>query len=108
MSSLSLLILIIVFSLFYLYIIKSLKDNTITMDLLFFLFVGIILSFTLCVFYFYFNDLTISAIISFILMINNFLTIREIKHINKKYIIVSILYFIYSVYIFSYVLLKLL
>ncbi|MBR1416639.1 MAG: hypothetical protein IJ572_02350 [Bacilli bacterium] len=106
MSNISLLILVLSFSLFYLYIINSLKEDKLSKDLLFFLLIGIILIFTLAVFYFYFQDINLSLIISFLLCINNYLLIREIKNINKRYIIITIPYFLYFIYVFFIILLK--
>ena len=84
MSNTILLILIVSFSLLYLYLINLLKNDKFSKDLLFFVLISIILIFTLSVFYYYFQELAISLIISGLLVINNTLMIREIKLINNK------------------------
>jgi hypothetical protein len=101
----TLLWLIISLSLLFFLFINLLKKNLISNDLLFFIFASTILSLTLLVFYFYFQDYFISFISSCMLMINNFLLIREIKHIIKHYDFMSLPYFAISIYIFSYLLL---
>ena len=106
MSNISMLFLIISFSLLYLYIINSLKNNKLSKDLLFFLLISIILMFSLTIFYFYFQDNNISLIISFLLVINNYLMLREIRIINYHYIYISFPYFIYFLYVFIKILIK--
>ena len=106
MSNISLLIVIISFSLFYLYLINSLKEDKLSKDMLFFTLISIILIFTLTVFYFYFQDIAISLVISILLMVNNFFLIKEIKYINKKYVLVTLPYFLYFVYTTIYILIK--
>ena len=107
MSRPSLLILIIIFSLFYLFIINSLKNDKISKDLLFFLLVNILLVFSLNIFYFYFQNEVFSFIISFLLLINNILMFKEIKYIHSKYYLITIPYFIYIIYIVIFMLIKL-
>lgn len=107
MSINSMLFLILSFALFYFLLLNMLSQNKMSKDLLFFLFANIILAFTLCIFYFYFYDEYIAFFISFLFMINNYFIVREIKHIYKRYIIYSIPYFIFSVYVFSYLLISL-
>ena len=106
MSNISMLFLIISFSLLYLYIINSLKNNKLSKDLLFFLLISIILMFSLTIFYFYFQDNNISLILSFLLVINNYLMIREIRIINHHYIYITLPYFIYFLYVFIKILIK--
>ena len=100
MSNVSLLILIVSFSLFYLFLVDSLKDDHISKDLLFFVLIGIILVFSLSVFYFYFQDINLSFIISLLLVLNNLLMLKEIKLIHHKFFLVTIPYFLYFVYVF--------
>ena len=104
MSIYTLLFTIIAVSLLFFYLIDLLMENRITNDLLYFVFLTVILSGTLIIFYYYFQDMIISLITSFVLMFNNFLLIREIKHIENRYVGVSLPYFILSVYFFSYIL----
>lgn len=108
MSNSTLLILIVSFSLLYLYFLKLIKQNKFSNDLLFFLIISIILIFTLTIFYYYFQELKISTIISGLLVINNILMVREIRLIDKKYTIISIPYFIFFLGVFIYLILKLL
>ena len=107
MSNLSLLILIMSFSLLYLFFINSLKEDNFSKDLLFSLLIGTILIFSLSIFYFYFEDLKLSLILNFLLIINNLLILREIKLINDRYVLSSIPYVLYFIYTFFYILLKL-
>ena len=107
MSNISLLVLIISFSLFYLFLVDSLKNNHISKDLLFFLFIGILLIFSLSIFYFYFQDINLSFIISILLIINNLLLTREIFIIKHRLFIITIPYFLYFFYIFIFLLIKL-
>ena len=107
MSNITLLIIIISFSALYLYLIKLLKNDKFSKDLLFFLLIGIILIFTLTIFYCYFQELNLSIIISGLLVINNFLLIRELKLISNKSLVFSLPYFIIFLTIFLYLLIKL-
>ena len=107
MSNLTLLILIISFSSLYLYLINLLKNDRFSNDLLFFLLISIILIFTLSVFYYYFQELNISIIISGLLVINNYLLLREIRLINNKLIIFPIPYFIFFLGVFIFLIIKL-
>ena len=104
MSIYTLLFTIIAVSLLFFYLIDLLIENRMTNDLLYFVFLTVILSGTLIIFYFYFQDNIISLITSSILMFNNFLLIREIKHIENRYIGVTLPFFVLSVYYFSYIL----
>ena len=103
MNVISLLILVVSFSLFYIGLISKIDKENFTNDLLFFLIVGIILFFMLSVFYFYFQDQNLSLIITIILNLNNTLLLRELHYINKYYFYIMLPYYIY----FIYVLLKL-
>ena len=107
MSNLTLLILIVSFSTLYLYLINLLKNDRFSKDLLFFLLISIILIFTLSIFYYYFQELSVSLIISGLLVINNILLVREIKLINNKSIIFSIPYFLFFLGVFIYLIIKL-
>lgn len=106
MSNITLIILIVSFSTLYLYLINLLKNNKFSKDLLFFLLISIILIFTLSVFYYYFQELNISLIISGLLVINNLFIINEIKHINKKLVIFPIPYFLFFLGVFIYLIIK--
>ena len=107
MSNITLLILIISFSSLYIYFLKLLKQDKFSNDLLFFLIVSIILIFNLTVFYYYFQELNISIIISGLLVINNLLMVREIRLINKKFILIPIPYFLFFLGVFITLLIKL-
>ena len=107
MSNISLLILIVSFSLFYLFLVDSIKDNHISNDLLFFVFIDIILVFSLSIFYFYFQDINLSFIISILLTINNLLILREVFLIKHRFFIITLPYFLYFAYISIFLLFKL-
>jgi len=99
MSIISLLILIISFSLFYLALISKINKENFTNDLLFFLLIGFILIFTLSVFYFYFQDYNLSFVVSLILVLNNILLLKELVFINKYYLFIILPYFLYFTYV---------
>ena len=107
MSNITLLILIVSFSLLYLLFLNLVKQDKFSNDLLFFLIVSIILIFNLTVFYYYFQELNISIIISGLLVINNLLMVREIRLINKKFILIPIPYFLFFLGVFITLLIKL-
>ena len=107
MSNITLLILIVSFSLLYLHFLNLVKQDKFSNDLLFFLIVSIILIFNLTIFYYYFQELNISIIISGLLVINNLLMVREIRLINKKFIIIPIPYFLFFLGVFITLLIKL-
>ena len=106
MSNISLLILIISFSLLYLCLINTLKNNKFTNDLLFFLLIDMILVFTLSIFYFHFQELNISIIISIFLIFDNILLFKELTTISKKASILTIPYLLYFTYVFIKLLFK--
>lgn len=105
MTLATLLFLIIAISLLFISLINLLKKDLISNDLLFFIFVSIILSITILIFYFYFQDIYISFMASFMMIINNFLLIREIKNIIHHYDLLTWPFFIFTTYIFAYLLL---
>ena len=107
MSIYTLLFTIIAVSLMFFLLIDILMDDKITNDLIYFVLLFGIFSGVLIVFYYYFQDNVISLVSSFFLMINNFLLIREIKRIYERYLLISIPFFIMSVYYFSYILVSL-
>ena len=107
MSNYTLLILIISFSLLYLYFLKLLKQDRFSNDLLFFLIISIILIFTLTIFYYYFQELNISIVISGLLVINNLLMLREIKLIDKRYVFIPLPYFLFFLGVFIYLITRL-
>ena len=107
MANISLLILLISFSIFYIFLLDSLKDNHISKDLLFFIFTNIMLIFFLSIFYYYFQNINVSFIISFLLTINNVLMLREIFLIHHRFFVVSIPYLIYFLYVFILLFIKL-
>ena len=107
MSNITLLILIVSFSLLYLLFLNLVKQDKFSNYLLFFLIVSIILIFNLTVFYYYFQELNISIIISGLLVINNLLMVREIRLINKKFILIPIPYFLFFLGVFITLLIKL-
>ena len=107
MSNITLLILIVSFSLLYLYFLNLIKQDKFSNDLLFFLIISIILIFTLTIFYFYFQELYISIIISGLLVINNLLMVKEISLINKRFIYIPLPYFLFFLGVFIYLLTKL-
>lgn len=100
-----LLFIVISISLLFLTLINLLSKDLITNDLLFFIFVWIILSIALLIFYFYFQDYYISFITSGMLLVNNFLLVRELKRISNHYDILSLPFFFITTYLFSYLLL---
>lgn len=105
MSLKTLLLLVISISLLFLYLISLLALNKLSKDLVFFIFAAIILSTTLLIFYYYFQDNFVALLSSSMLTINNYLLIREIKRITGHYKIITIPFFITTVYFFSYILL---
>ena len=107
MSNITLLILIVSFSMLYLYFLKLLKQDKFSNDLLFFLIISIILIFTLTIFYYYFQEINISIVISFLLVINNLFMVREIYLIDKKYLLIPLPYFIFFLSVFIYLITKL-
>ena len=99
MNIISLLILMIAFSLFYIGLISKIDKKNFTNDLLFFLIVGIILLFMLSIFYFYFQDKYLSLILCIILNLNNTLLLRELHYIKKSYFYIMLPYYLYFIYV---------
>lgn len=71
-------------------------------DLLFSMITCYVLSFSIPIFYYYFGATIFSALLTFLLIIAAFLLLRDIKNIFGKYQVLSIPYFIFVVYTFSY------
>ena len=107
MSNITLLLLIVSFSLLYIFFLHLLKQDKFSNDLLFFLIINIILIFTLSIFYYYFQELNISIIISGLLTINNILIIREMMLIRKVFIFISLPYFLFFFGVFIYLITRL-
>ena len=107
MSNNTLLIVIVSFSLLYLYFLKLVKQDKFSNDLLFFFIISIVLIFTLTIFYYYFQELNISIIICGLLVINNLLMVREIKLIDKRFIFIPLPYFLFFLITFIYLIIRL-
>ena len=106
MSNISLLFFVLSFSIFYLSIINSIYKNKISKDLLIFIIIGILLVFCLSIFYFHFNEIVLSILISILLIVNNCLIVKEMKIISNKYYFTSLIYLIYFIYVFIFLLTK--
>lgn len=102
MSIYTLLFTIISTSLLLFYIIDLIIEEKLTNDLLFFTILSIILGLTLLVFYFYFQDHLLSFIISFCFMVNSYFITRETKKIEKTSPLITIPYFLISIYYFTF------
>ena len=85
-------------------ICKIVWNERLDNDLLFFLSSNYILIFLLAIIFNYETNLLYSILVSFILMIDAFLLIRKIKAIFNRYQLLSIPYFVFTVYIFSSIL----
>ena len=75
-------------------------ENNMKNDLLFFVLVNFILSFSFLVFLFYFKDYLFSLVNMFLLLINTIFLSYEIRLTYDKYKLLSIPYLIYIVFIF--------
>lgn len=75
-------------------------ENKLKNDLLFFVIVNFILSFSFIVFLFYFKDYFLSLVNITLLLINTFCLSYEIRLTYDKYKLLSIPYLIYMVFIF--------
>lgn len=75
-------------------------ENKLKNDLLFFVVVNFILSFSFILFLFYFKDYLFSLINITLLLINTFCLSYEIRLTYDKYKLLSIPYLIYIVFIF--------
>lgn len=102
MNLITLLVLTFTFSLHQISLINLLIENKLNNDTLFFIISSIILEVSLCIFYFYFIDYFISIIFSILLTLNLFLLNKELKKVYKRYDYLSIPYFIFSIYILTY------
>ena len=78
-----------------------LLKNKLNKDLLFNLFTIYILNIALSLFYFYFNNLIYSLFISLILMVFSFILIIDLKELFKHTPILSIPYFLFTIFMFS-------
>lgn len=85
-------------------IIRLIIMDKLNKDTLFLLLTSYILLFSLSVFYGFYNNLYISVIIAFFLMILAFLVIRDFRNIFGKYQLLSIPYYLLTIYMFSYLL----
>ena len=81
----AILFMFISFSLFNIDLINLLVKNKLNNDTLYFLISNMILGISIIIFYFYYKDLFISLLTSFLYMLNQFFIIRELKIIKKKY-----------------------
>lgn len=79
----------------------TLKKNLFDKDLIFYLFTTYILNIAVSLFYFYFNNLNSSLIFSLFLMVISFVLLLEIKRVLKKTPILSIPYFLFTIFLFS-------
>lgn len=103
MNNTTLLFVFYLISIIYISIdifIILLKDK-LNKDLIFALFATYILNISMALFYFYFNNLTYSLLNSLFLMIVSFLLLLEIKSIFKKTPLLSIPYFLFTIFLFS-------
>ena len=100
----TILFMFISFSLFNIDLINLLINNKLNNDTLYFIISNMILGISILIFYFYYKDLFISLITSFLYMLNEFFIIREIKLVKHKYSILSMPYYLFSIYVFSYIL----
>lgn len=80
--------------------IVLLKDK-LNKDLIFTLFATYILNISMTLFYFYFNNLVYSLINSLFLMVISFLLILELKRIFNKTPLLSLPYFVFTIFLFS-------
>lgn len=78
-----------------------LKKNLLNKDLLFYLFTTYILNIAVSLFYFYFNNLNSSLVFSLFLMVISFVLLLEIKRVLKKTPVLSIPYFLFTIFLFS-------
>lgn len=102
-------LLFFIFSILYLLIpiIKIIMNDKLDNNSIFLYLSNYILLFSILVFYNYFNNYIYSFIISVFLMIFSFLLIRDFKSKMGYYQILSIPYFILTIYMFSYLLINL-
>ena len=100
----TILFMFISFSLFNIDLINLLIKNKLNNDTLFFLISNMILGISILIFYFYYKDLFISLLTSFLYMLNQFFIIRELKVIKQKYSLLSMPYYFFSICVFSYIL----
>ena len=100
----AILFMFISFSLFNIDLINLLVKNKLNNDTLYFLISNMILGISIIIFYFYYKDLFISLLTSFLYMLNQFFIIRELKIIKKNYSLLSMPYYFFSIYVFSYIL----
>jgi hypothetical protein len=93
------IIYVIVLSLISFLFCHIIYENKLKNDLLFFVIVNFILSFSFIVFLFYYKDYLFSLINIFLLVINTFCLSYEIKLTYDKYKVLSWPYLIYMVFI---------
>lgn len=77
-----------------------LKDK-LNKDLIYMLFTTYILNISMSLFYFYFNNLIYSLFNSLFLMISSFILLLELKRTFKKIPILTIPYFLFTIFLFS-------
>ena len=100
----TILFMFISFSLFNIDLINLLIKNKLNNDTLYFLISNMILGISILIFYFYYKDLFISLLTSFLFFLNKFFIIRELKVIKQKYSLLSMPYYFFSICVFSYIL----
>ena len=93
------IIYVVVLSLISFLFCHIIYENKLKNDLLFFVIVNFILSFSFIVFLFYYKDYLFSLINIFLLVINTFCLSYEIKLTYDKYKVLSWPYLIYMVFI---------
>ena len=98
-----------VFSILYISIpiFKLIIEDLINNNTLFLLLSNYILLFGLSILYGFYNSVFYSLIIAFILMIFAFLLIRDFKTLFGRYQLLSMPYYILTIYMFSYILVNL-
>jgi len=103
MSNITFLFVFYLISITYISIdifIILLKDK-LNKDLIYTLFTTYILNISMSLFFFYFNNLTYSLLNSLFLMVISFFLLVELRKIFKKLPILSIPYFLFTIFLFS-------
>jgi len=103
MNNITLLFIFYIISILYIFIdiFIILSKDKLDRDLIFTLFATYILNISMCLFFFYFNNLIYSLFNSLFLMVISFLLLLEMKKIFRKIPILSIPYFFFTICLFS-------
>ena len=100
MTFILIIVYVILLSLLSFLFVRLVIKNQMKRDLLFYVLVNYILSFSFLIFLFYFKDYIISFINIFFLLLNSIFMNYELKNTYDKYTLFSIPYFIYILFIF--------